>query len=146
MQSAERQILNLLHRYAECVDDGDFDAVGALFSDADYHMAGPGSAPLRGAAVAETMRSVVRTYDGSPRTKHVVTNAILDIDEDAGTATCRSYFTVMQAAEGLALQPIVTGRYHDSFTCSDTVWSFADRSIVIEHTGDLSAHLKPGIL
>lgn len=145
--SSERQILNLLHRYAECVDDGDFDGVSALFADADYHMAGPGSAPMRGDAVGATMRRVVRTYDGSPRTKHVISNEILDVDDHAGLATSRSYFTVLQAVDGqLALQPITAGRYHDRFERHDGAWRFADRSIIIEFVGDMSAHLLPGIV
>ncbi len=146
MGTSERQILNLLHRYAECVDDGDFDAVGALFEHSDYDTVGQQGPPLRGVGVARAQRSLVRTYEGSPRTKHVITNAIIDIDEDAGTATSRSYFTVLQAAPGLALQPIITGRYHDRFESVDGVWRFADRRIIVEQMGDLSAHLAPGTL
>jgi 3-phenylpropionate/cinnamic acid dioxygenase small subunit len=144
--SAERQILNLLHRYAERVDDGDFDGVAELFADADYLMAGPGQPALRGAAVADTMRRVVRCYDGRPRTKHVVTNTILELDEAAGTAAARSYFTVLQATPALPLQPIVTGRYLDRFVREGTAWRFAERTIVIEQVGDLSHHLAPGTL
>jgi 3-phenylpropionate/cinnamic acid dioxygenase small subunit len=145
--TSERQILNLLHRYAECVDDGDFDAVSELFSDADYHMAGPGSPPMRGSAVGDTMRRVVRTYGGVPRTKHVISNEIIEIDDATGSATSRSYFTVLQAVEGaLELQPITAGRYHDRFERRENTWHFADRSIVIEFVGDMSAHLLPGII
>lgn len=145
--SAERQILNLLHRYAECVDDGDFEGVAALFAHADYHMAGPGSPAMRGAAVAETMRRVVRTYDDSPRTKHVISNEIIDVDEASGVATSRSYFTVLQAVNGsLPLQPITAGRYHDRFERHGDRWRFADRSIIIEFMGDMSAHLVPGVV
>lgn len=147
MSTSDRAILNLLHRYAECVDDGDFDGVAALFEHADYHMAGPGSPAMRGSAVADTMRRVVRTYDGTPRTKHLVTNAIIDVDEAAGVASCRSYFTVLQAVDGtLPLQPITAGRYHDRFERHDGTWRFADRSIVIEFVGDMSSHLVPGIV
>lgn len=144
--SAERQILNLLHLYAERVDDGDFDGVGELFAEADYHMAGPDQPPLRGVAVADTMRRVVRCYDGRPRTKHVVTNTILDLDEPAGTAAARSYFTVLQATRQLPLQPIVAGRYLDRFVRDGERWRFAERTIVIEQVGDLSHHLVPGTL
>lgn len=148
--SAERQILNLVHRYAECVDDGDFDGVSALFEHGEFHIAGaPGR---RGAAVGDVMRTKVATHDGSPRTKHVTTNAIIEIDSsaavspDTATATCRSYFTVLQATPTLTLQPIITGRYHDRFECVDGRWRFVDRAIIIEQTGDLSQHLSPGSL
>ena len=139
---AERQILNLLHRYAESVDDGDFDAVSAMFEHADYHLAG--SAGQRGVAVGEVLRGTVAMYNGSPRTKHVATNAIIDID--GISATCRSYFTVLQATPALSLQPIITGRYHDRFECVGGTWRFADRAIIIDQVGDISQHLRAGTL
>jgi 3-phenylpropionate/cinnamic acid dioxygenase small subunit len=144
--SAERQIENLLYRYAECVDDGDFDGVSTLFAHADYHLSNPGAGRTRGDSVGATMRASVQTYDGSPRTKHVMTNAIIEVDEATNTASARSYFTVLQATEGLTLQPIITGRYADRFECVDGAWRFADRSITIEQFGELSAHLRPGFL
>jgi len=45
--------------------------------------------------------------DGTPRTRHVTTNVVIEADEEAGTAVLRAYFTVLQALPGLALQPIV---------------------------------------
>ncbi len=137
--SAERQILNLLHRYAEYVDDGDFDGVAALFEHAGYHMADREG--QRGEAVGARLRKSVITYEGKPRTKHVTTNAIIDVLPD-GTATCRSYFTVLQATDTMHLQPIITGRYHDRFEFADGAWRFADRAIIIEQVGDLSQHLR----
>jgi hypothetical protein len=35
--------------------------------------------------------------DGTPRTKHVTTDVAIDVDEEAGTAVSRSYFTARQA-------------------------------------------------
>ena len=143
---AERQILNLLSRYAESVDDGDFGAVSALFEHADYHL--QGARGQRGGSVGDLMRRTIITYDGSPRTKHVTTNAIIELGTDAEhlTATCRSYFSVMQATPTLPLQPIITGRYHDRFDCVDGTWRFAERTIIIEQIGDISGHLSPGVL
>jgi hypothetical protein len=43
--------------------------------------------------------------DGTPRTKHVTTNIAVEVDEEAGTALARSYFTVLQALPDLPLQP-----------------------------------------
>jgi len=59
--------------------------------------------------------SLIVYDDGTPRTKHVTTNIAIEIDEEAGKAETRSYFTVLQALPGLALQPIVSGRYQDRF-------------------------------
>jgi 3-phenylpropionate/cinnamic acid dioxygenase small subunit len=135
------QITNVLFRYAELVDQGDFDGVGELFSHGSYGMDGTQS--FTGAGVAQAMRDSVRTYDGSPRTKHVMTNAIVELD-DADHAMSRSYFTVMQATDELPLGPILTGHYHDTLARIDGAWRFTSRVIFIDQVGDLSHHLQPG--
>jgi 3-phenylpropionate/cinnamic acid dioxygenase small subunit len=139
--SAERQILNLLHVYAERVDQGDFDGVAALFEHGDYRM--DGTSPLRGAGVAAAMRSMVQLDDrGRPGTNHVITNTILDVHPHGASAEARSYFTVFQVDGSASLQPILAGRYHDRFEAIDGVWRFADRRIAVDQVGDLSRHLR----
>ena len=60
--------------------------------------------------------ATTRLYpDGTPGTKHVTTNLIIEIDDQATGAAARSYFTVLQAVPGLPLQPILAGRYRDRF-------------------------------
>jgi hypothetical protein len=49
--------------------------------------------------------SVIVYDDGTPRTKHITTNLAIEVDEEAGTAVSRSYFTALQALPDLALQP-----------------------------------------
>jgi hypothetical protein len=71
----------------------------------------------------------------------VTTNAIIDVGPN-GTASARSNYTVLQATDELSLQPIVTGRYHDTFHRIDTTWWFDTRVIFIDQTGDLSHHLR----
>ena len=83
--------------------------------------------------------------DGTPGTKHVTTNLILDIDEEAGTAAARTYWTVLQAVPGLPLQPILAGRYHDRFVRVDQVWRFAERRYLIDLVGDVSRHMLSNI-
>jgi hypothetical protein len=76
-------------------------------------MGGAGSVS-GGDAIEKMLRDNVMVYgDGTPRTKHFTTNLAIDIDEEAGTAVSRSYFTVLPALPDLALQPIVSGRYYD---------------------------------
>jgi hypothetical protein len=86
--------------------------------------------------------STTRRYpDGTPGTKHVTTNLILDIDDDDGTASARSYWTVLQAVPGLPLQPILAGRYHDRFTRREGRWEFTERRYLVELIGDVSHHM-----
>jgi hypothetical protein len=65
--------------------------------------------------------------DGTPRTKHVTTNAIVEFDAEETTATCRSYYTVFQQVDDQPLQPIIVGRYHDRFELVDGAWRWAER-------------------
>jgi SnoaL-like domain len=55
----------------------------------------------------------------------VITNPIIEVDETAGTASCRSYYTVIQQTDDLPLQVIVAGRYHDQFLLVDGRWRYA---------------------
>lgn len=131
---------NLLHRYAELVDTGDFAGVGALFGRARVHMAGPGSDAVSGDTVAAVMRRFVRLYDGVPRTRHFVTNSIVEVDDiDGDTASARSYYMVLQILA--APEVIVTGRYHDRFARDAGGWYFTERVIHVDAVGDVSGHL-----
>ena len=86
--------------------------MGRLLADATF-VGGAGSVTGRD-AIEKMLRDNVIVYaDGTPRTKHVTTNLAIEVDEDAGTAVSRSYFTALQALPDLALQPIVSGRYFD---------------------------------
>jgi 3-phenylpropionate/cinnamic acid dioxygenase small subunit len=139
---AQAAIARLIFGYAERIDAGDLAAVAALFEDASYGSVQGGT--YRGsAAVREVLERVVILHaDGTPRTKHVTTNLVIDVDEPAGTAEARSYFTVLQATEHLPLQPIVAGRYQDRFVRRAGQWRFADRLISMDLVGDLSQHLR----
>ena len=132
---------NLLHRYAELVDGGDFDGVGALFERARVFMSGPDGEAVSGPVAAAIMRRFVRLYDGLPRTRHLVTNTVIEVDADRRTAATRSYYTVLQILAAPLI--IVTGRYHDRFArdgASDE-WYFTERVIHVDAVGDVSGHL-----
>ena len=136
-----RLIENLIYTYAERIDAGELESVAELFREAaivapaqDSHVAGY-------AAVLAMYQQACRIYEatGTPQTKHLTTNVIIEVDGDEGRA--RSYFTVIQATEALALQPIISGRYHDTFVRSDNGWRFEERKMFVDLMGDCSAHL-----
>ena len=138
---AETQIANLLYRYAECIDTGDLGGAAALFEHARIRI-GPGDTIDATRLLGIWKSLIVLHPDGTPRTKHVTTNPIIEINEDAGTATCRSYYTVLQQTDELPLQTIVTGRYHDRFDRVDGQWWFSYRDLtLIDMVGDVSRHL-----
>jgi 3-phenylpropionate/cinnamic acid dioxygenase small subunit len=142
---AETQIANLLYRYAECIDTGDLAGAAALFEHARIRV-GPEDT-IDGSRLLGIWKSLIVLHaDGTPRTKHVTTNPIIDVDDNAGTATCRSYYTVLQQTEDLPLQTIVAGRYHDGFERVDGRWRFSYRDLtLIDMVGDVSRHLTQPI-
>ncbi|MFH9355110.1 nuclear transport factor 2 family protein [Kitasatospora sp. NPDC017646] len=140
--SSHRAVENLIARYAELVDEGDFAAVGELFADAVFTGSG---GPVRGREAVERMlRETLIIYgDGTPRTQHVVSNVAVEVDERAGTAVARSYVTVLQTLPELPLQVIAAGRYRDRFGRVDGRWHFVEREVRITLVGDVSRHLRP---
>ena len=94
-------------------------------------------------AIEKMLRDSVIVYDdGTPKTKHVTTNIAIEVDDAAGTAVSRSYFTALQALPDMALQPIVSGRYHDRFERRDGKWCFVERHVRTDLVGDVSRHLR----
>ena len=142
---AETQITNLLYLYAECIDAGDLQGAAALFEHARIRIGGPDT--IDATQLLAIWKSLIVLHaDGTPRTKHVTTNPIIEVDEDAGTASCRSYYTVLQQTDELALQTIVTGRYHDRFERVDGRWRYSYRDLtLIDMVGDVSHHLTAPI-
>lgn len=138
---AQAEISRLLYLYAYHIDSGDFDAQAELFRHATVS-ASVGHEMFGADAFRAMERAFVRTYDdGTPRTKHVITNVVVDVAPDGASAGSRCYFHVLQAAPGFALQPICAGRYEDRFECVDGVWRFSRREMRVDLAGDLSAHL-----
>jgi hypothetical protein len=82
MTDSTTAVGNLIARYAELIDSGDFDGVADLLHDAAVGD-GDSTALLTGRdAIRSMFASTTRLYpDGTPGTKHVTTNLILDIDE-----------------------------------------------------------------
>ena len=146
MSSADREssywaIERLIATYAELVDDGDFAAVGRLLADATF--TGGAGVVSGGDAIEKMLHDIVIVYDdGTPRTKHITTNLAVEVDEEAGTAVSRAYFTVLQALPDLALHPIVSGRYHDRFERREGQWRFVERRVRTDLVGDVSHHLR----
>lgn len=138
--SDREAILHLIYRYAELIDAGDFEAVGRLLSRASF--GGPRTATVSGAKnIAAMFTATTRRFDdGTPRTRHLVLNPIVETDGDRATA--RSTFCVVQATDRITLQPIVVGRYDDRFARDpDDGWHFTERIADVEMVGEVSDHL-----
>ena len=146
MADDSRSIENLLYTYAERIDAGDLEGVADLFAHGQITAQADTTTAQRFEGRDEVLgmyQAATRLYEdnGTPHTKHVTTNAIIDVDERAGTAVARSYYTVFQQTDALPLQPIIAGRYHDTFKRIDGGWWFDTRTMFVDLVGDLSHHL-----
>jgi len=135
-------IANELYRYAELVDAGRFSEVGELMEHCTFRYGEQSQPGPSGAdAIAASYHDTVVTYaDGTPRTRHVTANPIIELDGD--TARVRSTYTVLQQAPDSPLQTIISGRYHDTLRRIDGRWRFVERCFLVDLVGDLSRHLR----
>ncbi len=126
----------LLYRYAELIDAGDFDGVGALLGRGTFM--GVAGAEAIAALFATTTRRFPE-HGNRTRTRHLVLNPIVEIE--GARARARSTFCVVQQTETVALAPIVVGRYADTFARDGRDWHFTERTVDVEMIGDVSDHL-----
>ncbi|WP_395308060.1 nuclear transport factor 2 family protein [Mycobacterium sp. AMU20-3851] len=126
----------LLYRYAELIDAGDFDGVGVLL----------GRGTFMGVAGAEAIATLFATttrrfpeHGNRTRTRHLVLNPIVEIE--GARAWARSTFCVVQQTDRVALAPIVVGRYADTFARDEQSWYFTERKVDVEMIGDVTDHL-----
>ncbi len=135
----ESDIRRLLATYAHNLDYGNVEANADLLADARLKVI---DTVISGReAIGHFLRTNLQYHaDDTPRTWHTVANILIDIDSNS-TARSVSYFTVHQELPGLPLQPIVTGRYIDTFELHDGAWRFASREVDPRLFGDISRHV-----
>jgi ketosteroid isomerase-like protein len=134
-------ITALVNSYAERIDAGDLDGVAALFDDATWRSGSTGDV-FRGATdVRRVYDRIVLYEDGTPRTRHLLTNLTIELDPGGETASGRCSFTVLQSlVPGEPIQVVVSGRYVDRYRKAEGRWQFADRLFIADLIGDQSRH------
>ena len=94
MADPAREIENLLYTYAERIDAGDLEGVADLFAHGRITASADAMPELTFEGrdrVLGLYRASTRIYDdGSPHTKHVTSNSIIEVDEAAKTASARA--------------------------------------------------------
>lgn len=141
MSNPSIDIPNLLYRYANFMDAGDFSSAAELFESGCIEVEGHEVSGRD--KLIQFWKGWVFLYDGKPLTRHLITNPIISMSEDQLAASCHSQWTVLQATNDLPLQPIATGRYHDDFECTDGNWHFVKRRYDgIDLMGDMSQHTR----
>jgi len=140
----EQAVAKVLYTYAERIDAGDFEGLGDLFADAVITFEESPGRVVRGRDEARQMyEQFTRRYpdNGTPHTRHMITNVIVDVSDDGERATSRASFTVLQRTDSFPLQPVIVGRYRDELAKSDGRWHFTSRHMLSDHVGDLSQHM-----
>lgn len=137
IRSSEQAIANLVAAYAFLNDDADIGGLGDLFAEAIFTLDG---AVARGKAEIEAMAAAIIPIgpDGRSATSHEITNLSIEMDDEAGSATAQSYWTLYQAVSGTPRQAVLAGRYRDEFSRANGRWRFARREAVIRWRADPS--------
>jgi len=141
------EIANRIYHYGELVDAGDFAGVARLLAHARVRDAS-GQLDLRGADAIEQLyvRTTRRYPDtGTPKTKHLITNLIVELDPGGARAACRSHYTVLQQTDTLPLQTIIAGRYQHQLERVAGEWRIVEHVFFVDLVGDLSHHLLVGL-
>jgi uncharacterized protein (TIGR02246 family) len=132
--SSVRAIRELVLSYADLVGARDVEGLADLFADAELSATGNPRVSRGRDEIRETYTATLGPPGSEgPHIHNVVTNLMIDVDEDAGTATAKSYFTVVRSQR--ALHVSIAGRYEDRFTRVDGTWRFARRHIILDLMG-----------
>lgn len=128
----EREIGDLLIRYAVCLDRRDFAGYAALFIEDGRWYGQMGD--VRGRAAIEQMLldSFGPTPEGFVNTDnfHLMTNFLIKVDGD--TARANSRITYFARSDNDRPVPMLAGRYEDEFVRRDGHWFFASRQVIGE--------------
>lgn len=137
--SDELAIANLYARYAELLNLARFDEVGALFTHGRVTIEGNPDTYEGAERIAAMYTESVAVPERVPDTLLFTTNLQITVDGDR--ASGKAYFLALHQAAG-ALEPVVGGRYHDTFVRIDGAWWFEHRHMYTDLVGDLSTHMN----
>jgi len=147
---------DIMLRYAEGIDTGDLESVGALFAKGELAMP-DGNTLVGSAEVFEHYSNLIICYDAdgnvvpyargecTPRTRHINSNFIFDFNNAVNRVDVRSYFSVYQTI-GDKNEIVAGGRYADSFGQDLQGWHLVRREVFLDNLGDMSHHLKSPLL
>lgn len=145
MTSDEAAIANLVYGYAEHIDTGHLEDAAGLLARAriKWHPS-TGEEMIDATQLLEYWRRVVILYeDGTPQTKHLITNPIITVSSAGNYATCSSYYTVLQIMSNRSMDVILSGRYFDEFERMHEDWHYTSREYgIADFVGDVSRHRR----
>lgn len=132
------EVTELISRYGNCLDAGDFDALEALFApDAVFRIVPATSVPdLTGSrGIREAIeRRWATVHEGAQR-RHVMTNIVVE-SVDGDRATARTVLLVFEVAKapGSQVHSHGMGVYEDELVRIDGTWRFQTRVMTLDRT------------
>jgi hypothetical protein len=136
---AERAITKLFDRYCETTDVGDKDGHADLFAEGKWFFLPPGRDVYR----SWLDDHLILYEDGTPKTKHHITNLIIDVADDLKTAKATATVQLFQGIPPeFPIQCITIARFIDEFENVDGRWVWRTHDIKPVLVGDTSRHLR----
>ncbi|MGA0839116.1 MAG: nuclear transport factor 2 family protein [Pseudomonadales bacterium] len=138
MRDDQVAIEQLLNRYCHKLDQGDIDAVVALFADnavLDPVYEGSGLHEGRAAIRAWYQRYGANTIAAVRGLRHKISTAMIDVDGDSATSVC--YLDADSVSKDTGKRSLVGGRYEDRFVRTDAGWRLQHRRILIDYASTL---------
>jgi uncharacterized protein (TIGR02246 family) len=133
-------IEQLLNRYCHKLDQGDVDAVVALFAEdavliPEYD--GSGEHAGRG-AIRAWYSNYGRTVGAGTRgLRHTISTAAIEVDGDEATSVC--YLDADSIDIRTGSRSLAGGRYLDRLVRRDGRWLIRERRIVVDYASTLAA-------
>ena len=137
----EYDVRTTLHQYCDYFDSADFEAFAELFENGRWFMVSqPGSGPVR-----KWIADHVVLYDGSPLTRHEVTNLIVEPGRTRDEATFRCYVAIWQHVPERESRLLAHARFSGAFFDTSGRWQWREHAMNVDWAGDLSTHITGGL-
>ena len=136
---AYEEIRNLLGTFSEIMDAGDWVGLGNLFADGRIVDEQGREIASGREGITGLWTAMVRLYDGSPCTRHLVSGPVIEVKDTS--ATCRSSFLLTQKVPDGELVLVAAGRYVDQLNVRNGRWTFSQRTFHLDQEGDMTKHL-----
>jgi hypothetical protein len=123
-------IWRLIAEFREQIDRREFGAVAALFAARGQlisNLGPPATGPIE---IERLLEAKLERLAESRRTFHQVTNSVIEVDGDEGSAKSNWCYINREADDRPMLAFV--GRYSDRFIREEGTWRFQQRAITVE--------------
>jgi len=130
----EREIRDLVIRYAQLLDARDHRGYAALFAREGRWTGQMGDVVGPAAIEAMLLEAFGPTPAGFRNTAdfHIMSNILVEVDGDRARAESRLVYFVRGEGSPPAPMPCRAGRYHDELVREEGKWRFAHRRVIAE--------------